>query len=172
LGGGGWGRATVWARWCGSERRNVAASNRSWGLRLFLLESRPAACRKSGLPTVLRRRMTMPRLCCWRSALAMLAASFAMACPASAQFAPPPAQRGPQQAPATQGARPGYQAAGQAQPRAAQAQGTQGNPSRQQVPMPPRPQAPFQLSQAEFEQLWQVLKTWESHGDRVETKIG
>jgi TIGR03009 family protein len=122
----------------------------------------------------------MPGLCCWRSALAMLAASCAMACPASAQYAPPSGQRGPQQAPAAQGVRPGYPAAGQVpqnqgvpvqgmQHPGAQAPAAQGGGSRQQVPMPPRPQAPFQLSQAEFEQLFQVLKVWEAQGDRVET---
>ncbi len=35
--------------------------------------------------------------------------------------------------------------------------------------MPPRPQAPFQLSQAEFEQLWQMLKAWETQGESVQT---
>ncbi len=39
---------------------------------------------------------------------------------------------------------------------------------RQQVPLPPQSRAPFELSQAEFDQLWSALKAWEAESDKVE----
>ncbi len=103
--------------------------------------------------------------------------------PASAQFGPAPGNQGnpqpaygpaaprPGQYPTTQ-PQPGMHPGGQPQYPTTQPQ--QRDPAqqipgpKQQVPLPPRAQAPFQLTQAEFDTLWAALQAWQKESDNVQ----